>query len=476
METNRTTLSSRCRPWLLGIMVCTVACDSSDAEQQQAPIPQPLAGNSGGDPTNEQASGAQNPIVDGDTGVTTTDMGPATTSGGAATPGTPGNAGGAAAPGAAPGASGSAGGAAGPGTNPGGAGNAGGAGNPAPGSDSDPATDDGANADPDQGADTMADADPDPGTGTDMEPATMFEACVSGDTGPCGSFTHSSGTELEFGPHGAIMEVNVGQGYEAQVSPNDTASGCAAVAASFGEPGDSTSRVLDIGDLDLSLYTVYRPAARAEGETFPLVVWGNGTCAAPEGYGALLRYVASHGYVVVAPNSRYTGYRAPMVKAVDFMFAANDDPESPYHGLVNKDLVGGMGHSQGGGATVSFANDARVTSVILFNGGTSASKPFLAVSGDADIAGRISGFQRAVQNASVSPAAFLWYHMIPETGRVSGHLTLMTQPERVVEATVAWWDLTLKGEESAKAVFAGSDCQLCGRDAEFEFGLSGLQP
>jgi dienelactone hydrolase len=49
--------------------------------------------------------------------------------------------------------------------------------------------------------------------------------------------------------------------------------------------------------------------------------------------------------------------------------------------------VGATGHSQGGGATVTAASDSRISALLIWNASTSASKPFLAVSGDSDITG-----------------------------------------------------------------------------------------
>jgi hypothetical protein len=69
----------------------------------------------------------------------------------------------------------------------------------------------------------------------------------------------------------------------------------------------------------------------------------------------------------------------------------------------------------------------------------------------------------------------LFYHMVPMEGSAAGHLTLMQQPERVVEPAVAWWKMILNNDAEAKTFFVGTDCKLCGKDAEFEFGAKGLE-
>jgi hypothetical protein len=302
--------------------------------------------------------------------------------------------------------------------------------------------------------------------------------CQMRDTSACSSYlttdvgTLVKATEVPFGPYGAIMEYNVGKGFE--VPENSSESSCALIASSFGEPADVTAETGDLKDSDLKLYTVYRPACMAEGETFPVITWGNGTCGQTESYGALLRYVASYGYIVFASNSRYTGNNGAMTKALDFAEAANKDAASVYFKRLDLTKVGAMGHSQGGGATVTAASDPRISSLIIWNASTSASKPFLAVSGDSDITNFTPASMASDIQASSQPSAWLYYHKVPQTGSVSGHLTLMIQPERVVEAARAWWDYQLKGDAKARDFFIGTSCGLCGKKDDFEYGEHGL--
>ena len=207
-----------------------------------------------------------------------------------------------------------------------------------------------------------------------------------------------------------------------------------------------------------------------EGERFPLIAWGNGTCAMPEGYGPLLRYVASHGYIIVAPNSRYVGGGTEQRRGIDFMLAENDNPSSKYYQKIDSTKIGAMGHSQGSGATASASSDPRISAVILWNGGATANKPFLTVSGDRDILTTASQLSGGV-NASPLAAAWLFYHQVPTTvngaptGGLAGHLTLMMEPERVIEPALAWWDMMLKGKQDARSMFVGDNCTLCDNNA-----------
>jgi pimeloyl-ACP methyl ester carboxylesterase len=309
--------------------------------------------------------------------------------------------------------------------------------------------------------------------------AALKPACKMRDTSACGSFvtadigTLIKATEIKFGPYGATMEYNVGKGFEIPVDSAEA--NCAQTAAAFGEPADVTMDAADLKDVDLSLYTVYRPACMIGGEKYPVITWGNGTCGQTEIYGALLRYVASYGYVIFAANSRYTGGNGAMTKALDFAESVSKDQNSIYYGRLDLTKIGAMGHSQGGMATVTAAQDMRVKAAIIWNAGTSASKPFLTVSGEHDLTGYTAqSMASAIQN-STQPAAYLFYHMVPETGSVSGHLTLTNQPERVVEQATAWWDFILKGDMKARDMLVGMGCGLCSHSDDFEYGEHNLQ-
>ena len=113
--------------------------------------------------------------------------------------------------------------------------------------------------------------------------------------------------------------------------------------------------------------------------------------------------------------------------------------------------------------------------MILWNGGGSATKPFLAVTGDGDIGDPTPSSMRSAMNAATVDGAFLFYHMVLQMGDLPGHLTLVTEPARVVEPAVAWWKYILNGDAASKEYFVGTGCKLCSRMAEFEFGQKGLE-
>jgi hypothetical protein len=325
------------------------------------------------------------------------------------------------------------------------------------------------------------------GTGGDGGDASVGVNCVSADFGkPCSSFTTPTGTNIPLGPYGATVDVNVGKGFENTVQSSDTGTQPSATCQSFvnlfmEDPKlgmQLLTTTMNGTTIDFALYTVYRPAVWPSGPV-PVITWGNGTCAQPEGYGALLRYVASYGYFIVAANSRQvgsanttgTGSSQPMLRALDYSQAANMDTMSPYYQKLDMTKVGAMGHSQGSSSTATASSDSRIKDIILFNGGDTAPKPYLAISGDADITAYTASAMATAINGATVPAAYLFYHNPAGMGPLKGHLPLMLTPERVVKPTVAWWNMMFASDAASKKFFAPSGtCLLCSMDSSTGVG------
>jgi pimeloyl-ACP methyl ester carboxylesterase len=304
-------------------------------------------------------------------------------------------------------------------------------------------------------------------------------------TQPCGDVTTPTGTNIQLGPYGASMDVNVGAGFE-NTDPNDQPT-CPTFVGIFKEAQNISQQLLDVGPqpcsastpntgncLNFKLYTVYRPANWPSGK-IPVLSWGNGTCAQPEGYGALLRYIASYGFFVVAANSREVGSGTEIRHALDFAAAADQDPSSPYYGHLDMTKVGVMGHSQGSAGAAAAASDARVDAAILFNAGDTAVKPYLAISGDLDITGYTAQAMATAINGQPK-AAYLYYHNPAGNtlDNLRGHLVLMLTPERVTEAARGFWQLMLQDDATARNLFVGSSCGLCNHASDYDFGEHGL--
>ncbi len=277
------------------------------------------------------------------------------------------------------------------------------------------------------------------------------------------------------GPYGAQTMWNEGAGTEFVNPVNPAEPICLPGGIdTFAEPKSTTDDLKNTRDLDYSLYTIFRPACMKDGEKYPVITWANGTCGLTHGYALLLGTVASHGFVIIASNSTWTG-TAPtntvQLRALDYAAFLNEDSTSVLHGKLDLDKIGAMGHSQGAAATAAADADPRVKSVIFWNKATSNEKPFLDVSGDRDVGGGDAAALEAATNGATQPGAWIFYHQVLETGgNTTGHLVLMEQPDRVWELAVSWWKYQLNGDQEAKKMFIGDSCGLCNRSDEFEYG------
>jgi hypothetical protein len=142
-----------------------------------------------------------------------------------------------------------------------------------------------------------------------------------------------------------------------------------------------------------------------------------------------------------------------------------------------KPKVGVMGHSQGSSGAGAAASDARVQDVILFNGiaGNTATKPFLAATGDNDIVATTPAALATAINGQPK-GAYLYYHN--PAGNTAdgwrGHLVIMLTPERVAPAATGWWQMLFNNDATARNLFVGSACGLCNHSTDYEFGEHGL--
>jgi hypothetical protein len=287
---------------------------------------------------------------------------------------------------------------------------------------------------------------------------------------------------IEAGPYGGKVMWNQGAGTEFVNPVNSSEPFCIPTGVdTFMEPQSVSGELLKTmppdktpRGLDYSLYTIFRPACMKDGETYPVITWANGTCGLTQGYAPLLSTVASHGFVVFASNSTWTGTpptNMVQLRALDYAKSLNEDPTSVLYQKLNLDKIGAMGHSQGAGATVTAASDSRIKSLIVWNTGTSNNKPFLDVSGERDVTSTTPASMAMATGNAPQPGAWIYYHQVLQTGgRTTGHLVLMEQPDRVVDMAVAWWQYQLNGDQEAAKMFLGDSCGLCNMSDQFEYG------
>jgi hypothetical protein len=272
------------------------------------------------------------------------------------------------------------------------------------------------------------------------------------------------------GPYEVAKLENVGVGFEnPPTAANDKSdgAGCTSFIQSFGGTADAARDYALFGpNYKVELYTLYHPKNMVEGQLYPVLSWANGTCAKTNGYDALLTHVASHGFIVIATNSRYTGSGKFQLRGLDYIEAENAREGSPLYKHVDTAKVGLFGHSQGGGSTGAASGDPRVKSSVLMHGGGGSMlhAPGLFLTGDGDL--NPSGV-RSNYNAVNGPAAF-------GSLKMSDHITMMKEPMRMAPEVAAWFRYTLLDDAVAKKWYVGADCLLC-TDSEWAFAQKNLK-
>jgi Chlorophyllase enzyme len=306
--------------------------------------------------------------------------------------------------------------------------------------------------------------------------ADTADASVSGEGGATPGAPLSLPDPAEKGPYEVAKLENVGVGFEnPPTAANDRGdgAGCTSFIQSFGETPEAAREYALFGpNYKVELYTLYYPKNMVPGQLYPILSWANGTCAKTVGYEALLSHMVSHGFIVIATNSRYTGGGKFQLHGVDYIVKENERPESPLYKHVDVAKVGVFGHSQGGGSTWSAAADQRVKTSVVLNAGGGGTRPTPSyfVTGDKDLSPGASLSAAMAQRA----AASIRLHKI-EGAAPAGHITLMKEPARVYPSVVAWFRYQLLGDPVGKSWFVGSDCKLCNQPAEWDFFAKGLQ-
>ena len=111
----------------------------------------------------------------------------------------------------------------------------------------------------------------------------------------------------------------------------------------------------------------------------PVLVWGNGACAnSPFEHMNFLNEIASHGYLVLATGiipMEDEWYKGPMsraeqqIESIDWAYAQNADPESPFYQKIDLKNICVSGMSCGGLQTLFNCADKRIKTLMICNSG-----------------------------------------------------------------------------------------------------------
>ena len=294
--------------------------------------------------------------------------------------------------------------------------------------------------------------------------------------------------------------------------PPEQADARKAVDAAPDLPGTGPYPAMRAVEPGLPDHIVYRPRdlGALKGRPLGVVLWGNGGCSDDAASARFhLLELASHGYVVIAPGTAYSGPNAlpaaprephsagkkfPPVKTLpadllsglDWALSENQRAGSPFHGLIDPRLVAVAGHSCGGLQAIRVSADPRIAATIVHNSGVldpAAFNPITGFSvakeelerihapilyilgGESDIAfgngmddfHRINRVPAAVANLAVGHGGTF---REPYGGRVAG-------------VAVQWLEWQLRGDKAAARWFTGKDCRLC-RDSAWTYEAKGL--
>lgn len=273
----------------------------------------------------------------------------------------------------------------------------------------------------------------------------------------------SQSTAIDYsqrGPFEVVTEKNLGESFRNRNVTDDSIF-CRAFVGSIMLPneGDVDEQLTNYPqDMDRQLYTMFRPKTLEDGKKYPVITWGNGTCAHPLLYSPILEHLASHGFIIIATNSTSVGSGTEMQRALDFVLAENERADSVLFEKIDPALLGAAGHSQGSMATVTVGGNARIKVTVPIEGAMADAVqalkgPVFLISGEEDTLVDPAGVETAFEAATV-PAVY---------GMSMGqdHLMPGRMPEPILKGVTAWFAIHLQGEDAARPIFYGDKCELC---------------
>jgi pimeloyl-ACP methyl ester carboxylesterase len=253
-----------------------------------------------------------------------------------------------------------------------------------------------------------------------------------------------------------VVEKNVGESHR-NTNLTDDAARCAALVGGLGEDADGGEWAIYPDDMDRQLYTLFRPAVLEAETKYPVITWGNGTCSQPILFEPLLGHLASHGFIVIASNWRWVAGGVEMQRALDFVLAENENPQSMLFGKIAVDRLGASGHSQGSSATITVGAEARIAATVPIQGASASGVgqlkgPTFLIAGETDMTVSPAGIESAFRSANV-PAAY---------GLSLGHDHVMPvmMPAPILGAVTAWFRIHLADDPDARPMFY-DPCTLC---------------
>lgn len=172
----------------------------------------------------------------------------------------------------------------------------------------------------------------------------------------------------------------------------------------------SYCNVFDFAEGDIA---VACPDNLSQQDSYPLIVWGNGTGCNPALYSSLIDQFTDAGYIVVVNNDCYGEDGVAEQKALDAVLKLNDKKDSSIYHKIDTNKIAACGHSLGGKKSVNLAvRDERVKAVVSIVGNSEtyeSSKlrvPTLFFAGEEDNVVPKDEYVMPAYNACISPSAY----------------------------------------------------------------------
>lgn len=209
-----------------------------------------------------------------------------------------------------------------------------------------------------------------------------------------------------------------------------------AAGGGFVDMGD----VIQLGDWDApSLHIVFYPKAlEHSNQTWPVIVWANGTCCAPVLYTGLLKGLAQKGFIVITNSDVMAADGSSQRGELDYILAENARPGSVFYGKIDASRFAAVGHSQGGQSVVNAcADDPRFGCAVSIAGSPykkeakRLSTPTLFLTGTADLVVLSALWVKPAYNNCKGPAVY---------ASLKGgiHTSCILNPEKYIDLIALW--------------------------------------
>ena len=219
---------------------------------------------------------------------------------------------------------------------------------------------------------------------------------------------------------------------------------------------------------------VYYPnSIKSSKKKLPVIAWANGTGCTYTLYENLLKEIAAGGYIVVANGETMAADGTAQIASLDFVLSESNNSSSVLYNKVNTGKLGVAGHSQGGRSSVNAAvKDSRIDCVLSLAGSNfleeaePLSTPAFFMTGTKDMIVSSSKWVKPAYDVSKGPAVY--------ASLINGiHTTCCSDPGKYSNYIIKWFDIYLKGDNNAKAIFRNGG-ELSQDSAWTDFACKGL--